>query len=46
VVGEGEAVYQQGSIVASYFHAWFPSAPPLVARLFGAGQQQSEALAA
>ncbi|EYC51550.1 cobyrinic acid a,c-diamide synthase [Hylemonella gracilis str. Niagara R] len=46
VAGEGEAVYQQGSIVASYFHAWFPSAPPLVARLFGAGQQQSEALAA
>jgi cobyrinic acid a,c-diamide synthase len=46
VVGEGEAVYQQGSIVASYFHAWFPSAPRLVAGLFGAGQQQSGALAA
>ncbi|QBK05340.1 cobyrinate a,c-diamide synthase [Hylemonella gracilis] len=35
VVGEGEAVYLQGSIVASYFHAWFPSAPALVARLLG-----------
>lgn len=46
VVGEGEAVYLHGSIVASYFHAWFPSAPQLVARLFGAGQQQTEALAA
>lgn len=46
VVGEGEAVYAHGSIVASYFHAWFPSAPRLVARLFGAGQPQSEALAA
>ncbi|MFO6421607.1 cobyrinate a,c-diamide synthase [Hylemonella sp. W303a] len=46
VVGEGEAVYAHGSIVASYFHAWYPSAPELVARWFGAGQPQSEALAA
>lgn len=35
VVGEGEAVYLHGSIAASYFHAWFPSAPALVARIFG-----------
>lgn len=35
--GEGEAVYQQGSIGASYFHAWFPSDPALVARLFSEG---------
>ena len=35
--GEGEAVYRQGSIVASYFHAWFPSEPTLVAQLFSEG---------
>jgi cobyrinic acid a,c-diamide synthase len=35
--GEGEAVYGQGSIVASYFHAWFPSEPASVARLFSEG---------
>lgn len=35
--GEGEAVYQQGSIGASYFHAWFPSNPALVGRLFSVG---------
>lgn len=35
--GEGEAVYRQGSIVASYFHAWFPSEPVLVAQLFSEG---------
>ncbi len=35
--GEGEAVYQQGSVGASYFHAWFPSDPALVARLFSEG---------
>jgi cobyrinic acid a,c-diamide synthase len=34
---EGEAVYAQGPVAASYFHAWFPSAPALVARLFGPG---------
>ena len=34
---EGEAVYLQGPVAASYFHAWFPSAPGLVARLFGPG---------
>lgn len=35
--GEGEAVYQQGSIGASYFHAWFPSNPALMGRLFTEG---------
>jgi cobyrinic acid a,c-diamide synthase len=30
----GEALYQQGSIHASYFHAWFPSSPEAVAHLF------------
>lgn len=35
--GEGEAVYRQGSIAASYFHAWFASEPELVARLFSEG---------
>jgi cobyrinic acid a,c-diamide synthase len=33
-VGQGEAVYAHGSILASYFHAWFPSNPAAVARLF------------
>lgn len=32
----GEAVYQVGSIQASYFHAWFASCPPATASLFGA----------
>ena len=32
--GEGEALYQAGSIRASYFHAWFASSPSAVARLF------------
>lgn len=40
---EGEAVYVQGAVAASYFHAWFPSSPALVARLFGAGLRQFEA---
>ena len=31
----GEALYQQGSIHASYFHAWFPSSPGAVAHLLG-----------
>ncbi|WP_312410158.1 cobyrinate a,c-diamide synthase [Comamonas sp.] len=33
--GKGEAVYQQGCIHASYFHAWFPSCPQAVAALLG-----------
>lgn len=32
----GEALYLQGSVRASYFHAWFPSCPSAVAALFGA----------
>jgi cobyrinic acid a,c-diamide synthase len=31
----GEALYCHGSIHASYFHAWFPSAPAAVAHLLG-----------
>ncbi|MEG2045242.1 MAG: cobyrinate a,c-diamide synthase [Comamonas sp.] len=34
--GKGEAVYQLGSVHASYFHAWFPSHPRAVAALLGA----------
>ena len=30
----GEAVYQKGSLTASYYHAYFPSAPAAVAALF------------
>lgn len=44
--GEGEAVYQQGSIAASYFHAWFPSDPALVGRLFSEGLPLPRELAA
>ncbi len=36
---EGEAVYVQGPVGASYFHAWFPSSPALVVRLFSQGLQ-------
>ncbi|MGB4116590.1 MAG: cobyrinate a,c-diamide synthase [Polaromonas sp.] len=32
--GEGEALYVQGSVKASYFHAWFASNPAAVASLF------------
>lgn len=31
---EGEAIYALGPVKASYFHAWFASAPEAVARLF------------
>ncbi len=31
----GEALYRQGSIHASYFHAWFASGPEAVAHLLG-----------
>lgn len=34
----GEAVYRQGSLRASYFHAWFASSPAATAELFGAGE--------
>jgi cobyrinic acid a,c-diamide synthase len=32
--GEGEALYVQGSVKASYFHAWFASDPAAAAGLF------------
>lgn len=32
--GQGEAFYAQGALRASCFHAWFPSNPRAVARLF------------
>jgi cobyrinic acid a,c-diamide synthase len=32
--GNGEAVYQAGSLQASYFHAWFASSPQATASLF------------
>jgi cobyrinic acid a,c-diamide synthase len=32
----GEALWQQGALRASYFHAWFPSCPAAVVELFGA----------
>ena len=31
---EAEPVFQRGSLVASYFHGYFPSAPELVAAIF------------
>ena len=33
---QGEAVYRQGALTASYFHAWFPSCPTAVAAMFTA----------
>jgi cobyrinic acid a,c-diamide synthase len=33
-LGEGEALWQLGSVRASYFHAWFPSCPAAVVELF------------
>jgi cobyrinic acid a,c-diamide synthase len=33
---DGEALYQLGSVRASYFHAWFASSPATVAHLFRA----------
>lgn len=40
--GCGEAIYQSGSLHASYFHAWFASHPRAVAALFGAVPVQWE----
>ncbi len=34
--GTGEALYAQGALRASYFHAWFPSSPAATASLFAA----------
>lgn len=31
----GEAVWKRGSVMASYFHAWFASCPAAVVELFG-----------
>ena len=36
--GEGEALYVQGPVKASYFHAWFASNPAAAAGLFLKGQ--------
>ena len=38
----GEAVYQQGSLRASYFHAWFASSPPATAALFAHNPEESD----
>jgi cobyrinic acid a,c-diamide synthase len=35
---EGELIYRQGSLTASYFHAYFPSCPAAIAALF-AGEE-------
>jgi cobyrinic acid a,c-diamide synthase len=35
----GEAVWQRGSVRASYFHAWFPSCPDAVVELFSPAQE-------
>ena len=32
--GEGEALFEQGSVRATYFHAWFASDPAAAAQLF------------
>ncbi|MGH6626514.1 MAG: cobyrinate a,c-diamide synthase [Burkholderiaceae bacterium] len=42
MAGQGEALYQRGSLRASYFHAWFASSPQAVAALFSpaAGDDQ------
>ncbi|MDZ7936808.1 MAG: cobyrinate a,c-diamide synthase [Rhodoferax sp.] len=37
----GEALWQQGSVRASYFHAWFPSCPAAVVELFTAPMEAS-----
>ncbi|MDR7148661.1 cobyrinic acid a,c-diamide synthase [Hydrogenophaga palleronii] len=34
VVSDGEALYAQGSVRASYFHTWFASSPEAAASLF------------
>lgn len=38
--GEGEAVYVQGPVWATYFHAWFPSSPLAVARIFQPAEKE------
>ncbi|MDD2926198.1 cobyrinate a,c-diamide synthase [Rhodoferax sp.] len=39
----GEALWQQGAVRASYFHAWFPSCPAAVVELFSAPQAAAPA---
>ncbi|WP_225785175.1 cobyrinate a,c-diamide synthase [Xenophilus sp. Marseille-Q4582] len=39
----GEALYVQGPVRASYFHAWFASAPDAVVHLFGGPAPQADA---
>ncbi len=46
VLGTGEALYVQGPVRASYFHAWFPSNPTLAARLLLPGDLPTEQPAA
>ncbi|QTN29072.1 cobyrinate a,c-diamide synthase [Rhodoferax sp. AJA081-3] len=36
----GEALWQQGALRASYFHAWFPSCPAAVVELFSAPRHE------
>ena len=37
---EAEPIYREGSLVASYFHGYFPSAPGLVADIFSGKTMQ------
>ena len=39
--GQGEALYVQGALRASYFHAWFPSSPRAVASLFSSRESSA-----
>jgi cobyrinic acid a,c-diamide synthase len=39
----GEALWQQGALRASYFHAWFPSCPAAVVELFSAVHSEETA---
>jgi cobyrinic acid a,c-diamide synthase len=39
----GEALWQQGAVRASYFHAWFPSCPAAVVELFSAPRPEAAA---
>ncbi len=39
--GPGEGMYRFGSLVASYFHAYFPSCPPAVAALLGGAAKEA-----
>lgn len=41
--GEGEAVYVQGAVWATYFHAWFPSSPLAVASIFRSASSKEHA---